>query len=82
MSERALVTKIVLCPECHEYCDWCAWYRKNARECGCGLSVPNGYSKASKRRCDWGERAKGEPCSTCDGSGKVFATITYSKAAQ
>lgn len=70
-------SKIVDCPECHEYCGWCSWYRKNAREAGCGLSVPNGLSKLTKRRCEWGESAKGKPCGTCDGSGKVRAEIIY-----
>ncbi len=60
------------CPECHETCGWCAWYRKNAREAGCGLGVPTGFSRASKRRCEWGNAAKGVPCSSCDGSGKVL----------
>lgn len=76
MSER---TRIVDCPECHELCGWCSWYRKNAREIGCGLRVPSGISKRSHRRCDWGEQAKGVPCGTCDGSGMVEAATTYRK---
>lgn len=63
-------TRLVDCPECHEACGWCAWYRKNARVAGCG--APHG-----KRRCAKGEAAKGVPCSMCDGSGRVLATTTY-----
>jgi hypothetical protein len=73
------VTKTVPCPECHELCGWCSWYRKNAREVGCGLRVPSGMGRPSKHRCDWGERAKGVPCGTCSGNGVVVATITYAK---
>lgn len=65
------IDRVVDCPECHVYCEWCAWYAKNARECGCGLSVPTGYGRPSKRRCEWGEAQKGRACSTCDGSGKA-----------
>jgi hypothetical protein len=48
----------VECPECHETCSWCSWYRKNAREAGCG---------SGGRKCAWGEQARGVPCKTCDG---------------
>lgn len=68
-------TRIVDCPECHEVCGWCAWYRKNAREVGCGAGVSP--MPRTHRRCEWGESAKGQPCKTCDGSGRVRATITY-----
>ena len=67
----AETTRVIDCPECHETCGWCSWYRKNAREIGCG-------SSRRKSKCEWGERAKGQPCRTCDGSGRVLATTTYS----
>lgn len=59
----------VECPECHETCGWCSWYRKNARGAGCG--------SGSRNKCAWGENARGVPCKTCDGSGRVMATTTY-----
>jgi hypothetical protein len=68
MSEPT-VTREADCPECHETCGWCSWYRKNAREGGCGSQ--------SKRKCEWGKQAKDVPCGTCDGSGRVLATTTY-----
>lgn len=64
------VQRIVDCPECHEKCEWCAWYRKNARATGCG--------SAGKRKCAWGQAAKGVACSLCGGYERVLATTTYS----
>jgi hypothetical protein len=72
------VTRVVDCPECHQLCGWCSWYRKNAREVGCGLRVNAGSGlPRTKTRCSWGEEAKGVACSTCDGSGKAEATTSY-----
>ncbi len=79
MTEK---TRIVQCPECHELCGWCSWYRKNARECGCGCPPGPGKRNKPRHRCDWGEQAKGVPCSMCDGSGRVQATITYQQISQ
>jgi hypothetical protein len=70
-------TGTIDCPECHECCGWCAWYRKNARDAGCGLRVPSGHGYRTKKRCEWGESAKGQPCKLCDGSGRVRIVITY-----
>jgi len=72
MADDTVVTRTVDCPECHQYCNWCSWYRKNAREVGCGSQ--------SKRKCAFGQAAKGVPCSMCDGSGRVTATTTYSRS--
>ncbi len=71
-----VVSRVVDCPECHETCGWCSWYRKNAREAGCGCILPSGRHA---NRCAWGEAAKGVPCTTCDGSGRVTATTTYTR---
>jgi hypothetical protein len=76
----ATVERLIDCPECHERCGWCSWYRKNARDVGCGLRVPSGSGGRSHRRCEWGEAAKGVACTTCDGSGRVIATISYRRA--
>lgn len=66
-----IVDRIVDCPDCHRSCGWCAWYAKNAREAGCGLSVPSGMGRPSKRRCEWGESLKGTTCATCRGTERV-----------
>jgi hypothetical protein len=84
-TTRATMTterRTVNCPECHELCGWCAWYRKNARDAGCGLGVPSGHGYRTRRRCEWGEQAKGVPCGTCNGSGIVQATITYERVGE
>lgn len=65
------VVAVVDCPACHQTCQWCSWYAKNAREAGCGLSVPDGYSRPSRRRCEWGEQLKGTTCDLCDGAERV-----------
>lgn len=64
-----VTTREKACPECHETCDWCSWYLKNARETGCGSS--------DRRKCEWGTAAKGKACGTCDGSGRVLVTTYY-----
>lgn len=56
--------KRLRCPECHEECGWCSWYRMNARDAGCGVG-------GKRKKCTWGEDAEGKPCGTCDGSGFV-----------
>jgi hypothetical protein len=74
------VDRVVDCPDCHRYCQWCAWYAKNARQAGCGLSVPSGMGKSSKRRCEW-EALKGTTCPTCGGSEKVRLVGHYEQIA-
>lgn len=72
------ITVVVDCPECHETCGWCSWYRKNAREVGCGLRVNSGMgTKRGANLCRWGEDAKGKPCTTCGGKEKVIASTRY-----
>jgi len=65
------VDRLIACPDCHRECGWCAWYAKNARQCGCGLSAPSGHGDKTKRRCDWGEQLKGTTCPTCGGTERV-----------
>lgn len=55
------------CPECHEVCGWCSWYRKAAREIGCGSQAPGRV----RNKCEKAEALKGTDCGTCDGSGKI-----------
>lgn len=69
--------QVVRCPECHVMCEWCAWYATNARVAGCGLSVPTGYGRPTKRRCEWGETLKGTTCGLCGGSEKVRLSGSY-----
>jgi hypothetical protein len=56
------------CPECHQLCGWCSWYRWLARERGCG-SQPYGRRQ---HRCEKATALKGTKCGTCDGSRKVL----------
>ena len=56
--------KRLRCPECYQECGWCSWFMANARAGGCGVS-------GKRKKCKWGEDAKGKPCGTCDGSGFV-----------
>jgi hypothetical protein len=69
-------TRTVNCPECHASCGWCSWYAKNARDAGCGCPrSPRGRIV----KCQWGELLKGTACSLCGGSGRVSASITFSR---
>lgn len=55
------------CPECHEVCGWCSWYRHQARESGCGCP-PYGRKR---HKCEKAEALKATTCGTCDGSQMV-----------
>jgi hypothetical protein len=73
------VDRVVACPACHDLCQWCAWYAKNARVAGCGLSVPSGGSRPTKDRCAWGEALKGTTCGLCGGAEKVRLVGSYQR---
>lgn len=60
------------CPECHEQCGWCSWYRMNARHSGCG--------SMGRVKCEKGEAERGKACGTCDGSGWVEVRAEIVKA--
>jgi hypothetical protein len=68
---RQVIERVVDCPECHRACGWCAWYAKNARECGCGSQ--------SNRKCAWGESLKGTVCALCGGTEKVKLVGSYER---
>jgi hypothetical protein len=70
-TDQKEVDRAVACPDCHRTCGWCSWYAKNARQAGCGLSVPSGLGYRTKRRCEWGEQLKGTTCPTCGGTEQV-----------
>jgi hypothetical protein len=74
------VDRVIECPDCHAVCGWCAWYAKNARECGCGLGVPSGHGYRTKRRCVWGESLKGTSCQRCSGTERVRLIGNYETA--
>lgn len=69
-----LGTQTIDCPECYESCGWCSWWRYVARDVGCGLRVPNGFSRTHER-CEKYEALKGTKCGTCDGSGKLKVNV-------
>lgn len=64
MIETLNVNRIVPCPDCHRYCDWCSWYAKNARNVGCGTTLRR------KAKCEW-EQLKGQVCPMCGGTTKM-----------
>lgn len=71
-----VVVEVEDCPECHEVCEWCSWYRKNARAHGCGCPPPP-RSGGRRKPCEQAEALKGTQCGTCDGSGKVMVRREY-----
>lgn len=73
-DQPKVTTKRAPCPECHQECGWCSWYRKNARLSGCGAS--------GRKRCEEGEAQRGKKCSTCDGSGFVTMRIEIVSATE
>lgn len=79
-EEGMKVDRVVNCPDCYRECGWCAWYAKNARAVGCGLRVPSGGSRRSRKEttCEW-DALKGTTCETCGGTEKVRLVGHYEK---
>src|SRR3546814_17172848 len=78
LHDIALVeTREEPCPECHQLCGWCSWYRHKARASGCGCPQHG----RRRYRCTKAEAVKGTECNTCDGSRKVMVRREITRAA-